>query len=281
MTQIHSKGRQAQIDKIKQVQAARKEDSLQRVFAAIDRLERIDAKVNFPTVAKEANLSISYLYKYPEVKQRIAEIRNKQRSFPAAPAAQPNSTAAAKLTTKLKEKIAQLEKENQELKRKHEALAGQVYRVHYLQEQVERQQQTIVDLQAALKDQQLASKVTPISTKRKAVIDDRIQAELDSLGVELNPTLTKTIKSATEATVLDAIEALKEQLGKKDIPNPGGWLNQAIKEGWTKPELMPQVPQVSPKPAHQVVTGNERPAKELLGIDKLQQLSNIFNQKHE
>ena len=223
----------------------------------------------------------SYLYKYPEVKRRIAEVRNQQRSFPTTPVAQPNSTVGAKVTTKLKERIAQLEKENQELKRKNEALAGQVYRVHYLQEQVERQQQLIADLQAALKDQQLASKVTPISTKRKAVVDDRIQAELDSLGVELNPTLIKTIKSATEATVLDAIEALKEQLGKKDIPNPGGWLNQAIKEGWTKPELVPQVPQPSPKPAHQVVTGNERPAKKLLSLDKLQQLSTIFNQKHE
>lgn len=273
--------KQARIAKLQQVQADRKEDSLQRVYKAIERLQKIDAKVNFTTVAKEANLSVSYLYKYPEVKHRIAEVRNQQRSFPTAPVAQPNSTVGAKVVTKLKERIAQLDRENQELKRKNEALAGQVYRVHYLQEQVERQQQLIADLQAALKDQQLASKVTPISTKRKAVVDDRIQAELDSLGVELNPTLIKTIKSATEATVLDAIEALKEQLGKKDIPNPGGWLNQAIKEGWTKPELVPQVPQVSHKPAHQVVTGNERPAKELLSIDKLQQLSNIFNQKHE
>ena len=278
MTQIHSKGRQAQIDKIKQVQAVRKEDSLQRVFAAINRLERIDAKVNFPTVAKSANLSISYLYKYPEVKQRIAEARNKQRSFPATPA-EPNSTAAAKLTTKLKEKIAQLERENQELKRKHEALAGQVYRVHYLQEQVERQQQTIADLQAAIKDQQLTSKVTSISTKRKATLDDQIQAELEGLGIDLNPTLTKTIKSATEATVLNAIEALKDQLRKKDIPNPGGWLNQAIKEGWIKPEIAPQTS--SPKPAHQVVTTERLPAKELLSLDKLQQLSSIFKQKDE
>ena len=277
MTQIHSKGRQAQIDKIKQVQAVRKEDSLQRVFATIDRLERIDAKVNFPTVAKSANLSISYLYKYPEVKQRIAEARNKQRSFPATPA-EPNSTAAAKLTTKLKEKIAQLERENQELKRKHEALAGQVYRVHYLQEQVERQQQTIADLQAAIKDQQLTSKVTSISTKRKATLD-QIQAELEGLGIDLNPTLTKTIKSATEATVLNAIEALKDQLRKKDIPNPGGWLNQAIKEGWIKPEIAPQTS--SPKPAHQVVTAEPQPAKKSLSLDKLQQLSSIFKQKDE
>lgn len=273
--------KQARIAKLQQVQADRKEDSLQRVYKAIERLQKIDAKVNFTTVAKEANLSVSYLYKYPEVKHRIAEVRNQQRSFPTAPVAQSNSTAGAKVVTKLKERITQLDKENQELKRKNEALAGQVYRVHYLQEQVEHQQQLIADLQAALKDQQLASKVTPISTKRKAVVEERIQAELDSLGVELNPTLTKTIKSATEATILDAIEALKEQLGKKDIPNPGGWLNQAIKEGWTKPEPVSQVPQASPKPAHQVVTGNERPAKELLSIDKLQQLSTIFNQKHE
>jgi hypothetical protein len=273
--------KQARIAKLQQVQADRKEDSLQRVYKAIERLQKIDAKVNFTTVAKEANLSVSYLYKYPEVKHRIAEVRNQQRSFPTAPVAQPNSTVGAKVITKLKERIAQLDKENQELKRKNEALAGQVHRVHYLQDQVERQQQLIADLQAALKDQQLASKVTPISTKRKAVIDDQIQAELDRLGVELNPTLTKTIKSATEATVLDAIEALKEQLTKKDIPNPGGWLNQAIKEGWTKPEPVPQVPQPSPKPSHQVVPAKERPAKELLSLDKLQQLSNIFNQKHE
>jgi Family of unknown function (DUF6262) len=152
--------KQARIAKLQQVQSDRKEDSLQRVYKAIERLQKIDAKVNFTTVAKEANLSVSYLYKYPAVKHRIAEVRNQQRSFPTAPVAQSNSTVGAKVTTKLKERIAQLEKENQELKRKNEALVGQVYRVHYLQEQVERQQQLIADLQAALKDQQSASKVT-------------------------------------------------------------------------------------------------------------------------
>jgi hypothetical protein len=269
--------KQARIAKLQEVQANRKEDSLQRVYKAIERLQKIDAKIGFTSVAKEANLSVSYLYKYPEIKHRIAEIRNQQRSFPAAPVAPANSTAGAKVATKLRERIAQLERENQELKRKNEALAGQVYRVHYLQEQVERQQQTIADLQVALKDQQLASKVTPISTKRKANVDDQIQTELDGLGIDLNATLTKTIKSATEATVLDAIEALKEQLEKKDIPNPGGWLNQAIKEGWTKPE---PTPQILTKPAATVIIANSsEPQKEKAGIDKLKQLSNRFNKQ--
>lgn len=270
--------KEARINILKETQAARKDDSAERVYKAIERLQKIDAKVNFTTVAKEANVSVSYLYKYPEIKQHIAEVRNKQRSFPIFPVAQPNSSSTGKIVTRLKDKIHQLERENQELKRKHEALAGQVYRVHYLQEQVERQQQVIEDLNARLKDQQLASKVTPISVKQKGLISERVQAELDALDIGLNPTLTKTIKAATESTVLAAIEALKDQLSKKDIPSPGGWLNQAIKEGWTKPEL---VLQTSSKPEQQVVTISTQPVKELLSIDKLQQLSTIFNQKHE
>jgi Family of unknown function (DUF6262) len=274
----NSDTKQARVDKLQQVQAARKEDSADRVFKAIERVQKINGKINFTTIAKEANVSVSYLYKYPEIKQRIAEVRNKQRSFPTSPVAQPNSSSTGKIITRLKEKIQQLDNENKELKRKHEALAGQVYRVHYLQEQVERQQQIIEDLQGKLKGEQLDSKVTPISSKRKTTIDEQIQSELDSLDIGLNPTLTKTIKAATESTVLAAIAALKDQLSKKDIPNPGGWLNQAIKEGWTKPEL---VPQTTSKPERQVVTASTQPAKELLSIDKLQQLSTIFNQKHE
>lgn len=269
----------ARINTLKEVQSARKEDAADRVYKAIDRLQKIDAKINFTTIAKEANVSVSYLYKYPEIKLRIAEVRNKQRSFPTSPVAQPNSSSTGKIITRLKDKIQQLEKENTELKRKHEALAGQVYRVHYLQEQVERQQQIIEDLQGRVKEQQLTSKVTPISSKRKTAVTEQIHSQLDDLGIDLNPTLTKTIQSAEEATVLAAIQAMREQLSKKDIPNPGGWLNQAIREGWTKPEIIPQTS--SPKPAHQLVTTDRQPVKELISVDKLQELSNIFTKKHE
>ena len=197
----NSDTKQARVDNLQQVQAARKEDSADRVFKAIERLQKIDAKITFTSVAKEANVSVSYLYKYPEIKIRIAEVRNKQRSFPVSPMAQPNSSSTGKIITRLKEKIQQLENENKELKRKHEALAGQVYRVHYLQEQVERQQQIIEDLHGKLKGEQTDSKVTPISSKRKSTIDEQIQSELDSLDIGLNPTLNKTIKAATESTV--------------------------------------------------------------------------------
>jgi Family of unknown function (DUF6262) len=270
--------KQARINLLKEVQSARKKDAVERVYKAIERLLHIDAKINFTTVAKEANVSVSYLYKYPEIKQHIAEVRNKQSSFSTSTIAQANSSCTAKIIAHLKDKIQQQEQENKEIKRKNEALAGQVYRVHYLQEQVERQQQIIEDLQGKVKEQQLTAKVTPISINRNTTISKQIQTQLDSLSIDLNPTLTKSIQSATETTVLDAIEALKEQLNKKDIPNPGGWLNQAIKEGWTKPEM---IPQKSSKSEHQVVNASHKPTKELLSIDKLQQLGNIFNLNDE
>lgn len=144
--------RESRIDILKQTQEARKQDSLDRVYKAIERLRKLNAKVNFQTIAKEANVSVSYLYKYPELKRHIAELRSKQNSMPVTPVAQPNSSATGKMVARLKERIRQLEQENSELKRKNEALAGQVYRVHYLQEQVERQQQTIEDLQTRLKE---------------------------------------------------------------------------------------------------------------------------------
>ena len=86
--------------------------------------------------------------------------------------------------------------------------------------------------------------------------------------------LTKTIKAASESTILDAIEALHNQLTKQDIPNAGGWLNKAIKEGWTKPET---ISQQSPLPEQKIVTAHNKPEKKLVDSDKLKKLSNIFN----
>lgn len=100
--------KESRINILKQTQEARKQDSLQRVYQAIERLQKIDAKVNFQAIAKEANVSVSYLYKYPELKRHIAEVRSKQNSMPITPSSKPNSSATGKIITKLRERIQQL-----------------------------------------------------------------------------------------------------------------------------------------------------------------------------
>ncbi len=273
--------REFRVNNLKKTQEQRKQESQDRVYQAIERLQKLNAKINFHTIAREAQVSVSYLYKYPEIKQHIGVLRSKQNSLPVSPVAKPNSTSHGKVVTRLQERIKKLEAENKELKRKCEALAGQVYRVHYLESQVERLQKQNEDLKSKLGEQEIARKVTPIDKKRKtksAAFKD-VQSELDELGITLNPTLTKTIKVASEETVLAAIEALKEQSFKQDIPNPGGWLNKAIKEGWIKAEPTSSKPSVSPQP--KIVTATDKANKKLISPNKLKQLSNLFNNQDD
>lgn len=281
--------KEARIETLKKTQKARKQDAIERVYKAIERLQKIDAKINFQNIAREANLSVSYLYKYPELKQHIAELRAKQSSFPVAPVAKPNSTSTGKVIARLKDKIQQLEQENKELKRKNEALAGQVYRAHQLQAQVQRQQQTIEDLQARLtegKGKNHASKVTLISSKRKNQISESIQKELVNLGIELNPTLIKKILGTREEIVLNAIEALKEELTKRDVESPGGFLNRALEgEGWKPSYRLSKVVTPEDKPQKTEVLSDESNSPvdkpRLVSPDKLKQLSNIFGKKND
>ncbi len=272
--------KEARINTLRTTQKQRQEDARNRVYKAIEKLQKLNAKINFHSIAREAQVSVSYLYKYPEIKQHIAELRSKQNSLPVKPLAKPNSTSGGKVITRLQEKIKKIEAENKELKRKCEALAGQVYRAHHLQAEIERLQEQNEDLRTKLGEQEIAKKITPIGKKRKSksAISDKVQSELDELGIDLNTTLTKTIKSASESTILDAIEALKYQLTKKDIPNAGGWLNKAIKEGWTKPEV---ITQQSSKPEQKIVTASDKPEKKLVDPNKLKKLSNIFNKKND
>lgn len=228
--------RESRINTLKETQESRKQDSLSRVYQAIERLQKIDAKINFATVAKEAGLSVSYLYKYPELKQQIGELRAKQNSLPVTPVAKPNSSATGKIIAALRERNAKLEEENKSLKHKNEALAGQVYRLHYLEAQVERQGETIERLEEALKQTRETSrqeKVIPIAGRGAGTgTGERVARELEAAGIQLNATLAKTIKAAEEETVLNAIQAYKEAIVVGNIERPGGWLKRAIEEGW-------------------------------------------------
>lgn len=232
--------KQYRIDNLKQAQATRKQDSLNRVNEAISQLQKRHEKINFRTIASVANVSVSYLYKYPEIKQRIAEIRNEQSSMVRQQLKPTVSTSQVKVQARLKERIKGLENENKELRRKNEALAGQVYRVHQLNELIERQQSTIEDLESRLEEcslnnPKLSSKITPITQKRtKKLLESRsqIDSELKTLNIRINSTLSKLIDNNPEEVVLNAISSLKEGLSNKTVRNKTGFLVKAIENQW-------------------------------------------------
>ena len=135
------------------LQEKRKQDCKAKVEAALEKMSAEGIKINFQALAKEANVSVSYLYKYDEIKNRIASIRDKQLSMPK-PELAASSTAKSqqKMIARLKDKIQRQDKQIKQLKQVNETLAGRVYGVTELESLVQRQDKRIKDLEARLKE---------------------------------------------------------------------------------------------------------------------------------
>lgn len=280
----NSDKKEARIKTLIDTQAIRKQETLKKVDIAIERLQKSGAKINFQTIAKEANVSVPYLYKYPELKAHIAQLRHQQSSMPSSSVVQPSVTAKAhsQVVERLKKRIHELEADLSELRRKSEALAGQVYRVHSLIEQVERQKEIIETLENRLKSasqQTTDNKVIPL-TKKSPIVSDRILDELAQLGIQLNENLTKIIKAATESDVLAVIEYYKYEQERTNIDNPGGWLARAIKGCWKKPDNLQQSskPEKS-SPEPKIFSSPTQFDRDLASLEELANLSTIFDAK--
>jgi hypothetical protein len=266
--------KQAKIDNLTRVQTERKEQALAKVNQALERMSKQGKKINFQTVAQEANVSVSYLYKYPELKVRIAEIRNQQSVIPRPRQPEPASGKSHQvIVSRLKGRIQQLEKELADLRKINEALAGRVYRLTELETLCERQSKRIKDLEERLKADPAPisddhPKVTPIDKGKTRGITDRINDELDRLGIKLNSTLTRIIKAADEETVLNALAALEEAMGSGNVRNVSGFLVQAISQGWTKEDPPQQLPQRQPE----IYTASPEPDEDLIPPDQLKKL---------
>jgi Family of unknown function (DUF6262) len=260
--------------------AAKKKDAEERLEKAIQQVLDSGETITFNAIAETAGLSVSYLYKYPEIKNRIAELRNQQKAaiggiVNKTPQFQPaTDKSKAVIISKLRQENRRLRSENEDIKKHIEVAQGKVIELRQVEAENNRLKQRITELEESLTN----IKVTPINKKKQSDISPDILTQLQVLGIQLNPTLTKTIKAASDEAVLDAIEALKDQLTKQDIPNPGGWLNKAIQEGWTKPET---IPQQSNKPVPKIVKASDKPQKEQVSLTQLKKLSSIFNKDEQ
>ncbi|MDJ0574549.1 MAG: DUF6262 family protein [Xenococcaceae cyanobacterium MO_234.B1] len=256
--------------------AAKKKHAAERLEKAIQQVLDSGETITFKAIAETAGLSVSYLYKYPEIKNRIAELRNQQKAaiggiVNRTPKFQPaTDKSKAVIISKLRQENRRLRNENEDLKKHIEVAQGKVIELRQVEAENNRLKARIKELEQSLTN----TKVTPINKKKQSDINPDILTQLQVVGVKLNPTLTKTIHTASEETVLDAIEALKDQLTKQDIPNAGGWLNKAIKECWTKSET---IHQQSNKPEQKIVKATDKPHKEQVSLTQLKKLSSIFN----
>ncbi len=253
-------GKEQRIAKLDAAQQQRKQDCLERTQKAVAKLLENNEKVSFGAVARIANVSISYLYKYPELKESIQELRHQQlKSSRKLTRPQTASEKSKQVIIKqLRERINALEWEKKELKKQNEKMTGELYRIgikldlfdrvnNQAIKQAEEIKQLKLELETTKDELNICQskliennpQVTLIQQKIKKstnnqVIDAQVLTQLSELGVRLNAPLKKIISSKTQSQINNALGAVEEYLaGNKKVKSKAGLLRKALEENWT------------------------------------------------
>ncbi len=271
MRRNNMNGKEQRIAKLNAAQQQRKQDCIDRTEKAISNLLKNNERISFGAIAREANVSVSYLYKYPEIKERIQEIRDKQvkeaRKLTRPQTASEKSKQV--IIQQLRERINSLESEKKELKKQNEKMTGELYQIGIkldlfdrVKQETLKQGEEIKKLKAELEitKNELAAcqtklieanpKVSPINQKTKKSIlnyqiHDELKTRLSNLGVRLNATLKKIITSSTQQEINNAVSAVEEYLAtNKKVKSKAGLLRKALEEGWI-PNLTDEERQLS------------------------------------
>lgn len=235
----------AKIAALKNAAEEKKQRAAENLEKAIRKLTQENKPITFANIAREAGLSVSYLYKYPEIKERIETLRKQQLKAgkPTEPQKASDNSKAV-IIYQLRERIKQLEAEVTGLRRVNEGIAGRLYHLQGADDLAERLKVENTELKQQLEEchryhispppPQDDPKVTSIEKKRskKSGGSDNIKSELDALKIKMNSTLSKLIGQAPEGIVLKAIDALKEALVNTKVRSPSGFLVEAIKNTW-------------------------------------------------
>ena len=256
-----NKGKEKRINTLNETQEKRRREFLERTEKAIIKLSQTNQKLSFANIAREAKVSISYLYKYPEIKERIKYLRRQQEenAKPVKPQLRTEKSSQA-IINQLKNRIKALDTDKKELTKQNEVLTGRLYSLGNTQDMITRLksendrlknevEELRTELQATQKElnncqQRLLNsnpKIASIEEKRnKQSITDEISDELKSqfndVGIRLNKTLRKLIVSAPELQVINALSVVKETLAVGKVKSKAGLFRKALEEAWTPNE---------------------------------------------
>lgn len=83
--------------------------------------------INFNSIAKEANVSKSWLYKEHDIRQRIESLRERQITSNVVSKPKKSSRSEEILIKTLKRRVMELKKENKKLQNQIQKLYGDLY----------------------------------------------------------------------------------------------------------------------------------------------------------
>ena len=283
MAKKHNREKQAEV--LRRTQAQRKEQKKEQVLKAVQEIMAQKKSLTFANIAKVAGCSVSYLYKWDEIKAYIHELQQKENTQLnplEEPEARPNSLKT--LHEVARQRIKDLEAEIKDLKQQNEKLRGHVVEIYEVRDECERLRKQLREL---LNTQSSPSKVIPIQTplnEKKIPVSNAGTEEtpdiiinlIKEMGLKIGAKLKEEINNRDPQQVKLAIEAFQQYRNHHAITSQEACLLSMIRE-----EAQPNTSnEVVEKPSQPKINQiSEESNQELVSLDKLKQLSSLFNSK--
>ena len=206
----------------------KRESALKRTEEAIARLQSDKRPVNFKTVSEESGVSRTWLYKEPEIKARINEIKNKKntksRSKKATTHQGNNHPIDTSQIDELKTKVRKLETENYTLRNHLEVVYGMtdpqlVEKVKVLQQENEALKMRL-NGNSYEADRQLKERIKDLESENQKLLLENKQ--VDQLKIDLVLAEQK-IREYEEArgngAEVSSVEFTEQEAKKSSKPN--------------------------------------------------------------
>lgn len=191
----------------------KRESALERTEDAIARLIQQKRPVNFKTVSEESGVSRTWLYKEPDIKARINQLKNKHSSEPRS---RQNATTNSDYQTidtssidELKQKIKKLETENYALRNHLEVVYGMADpELADKVEALQRENEVLKERVRGSSDQQLLKRVQTLESENQKLRDENqqinaIKADLISARAKLDQRERSKPSSKPKLVVLE------------------------------------------------------------------------------
>ena len=320
--------REKQAEVLRRTQAKRKEQKKEQVLKAIQEIQKQKKPLTFKNIATVAGCSVSYLYKWDDVKAYIHELQQKKETTLNSlekPEGKDRPHSLKTLHQVAKDKIRRLEEEIRELKRQNEVLRGHVAEIYEIRDENERlrtqlreltssnssskiipirsSQSSKVNLEEAkspeIKDKPaisntkssvcnsakatskkgVKSKKTSSKTQQaKKDIQPEIINSIKEMGLKVSKKLREEIDNRDPEQVKLSIEAFKQYRDNHEVKSQEACLLSMIcDEAEPNTESKP----IISKSQQKIVTAADKANKELVSLDKLKQLSSLFNQNND
>ena len=190
MTKKHNRQKQAAV--LQQAQQQRKQQKKEQVLKAIQQLQTDKQPLTFPNIAKVAGCSVSYLYKWSEITAYIHDLQSQATHQLHHLKEKPPTPHSLKTLHEVsKQRLRELEANNQDLKRQNKKLRGHVAEIFELREECERLRTQLRQLTAPGS----YAKVVPIQTSSKKTahvptdeISDEIAQLIQQMGIKIGVT---------------------------------------------------------------------------------------------